>query len=58
MATKSIKSYYQEEFEVIKSRLRYYTQYGFSPELEPLVKALETAFNEIKRELDKIQSNG
>ncbi len=50
---KSIRQYYEEELAVIRGRLGFYTEWGYSPELEPLVKALEGAEEAIVRAMPK-----
>lgn len=50
----TIKDYYLAEMTAIKSRLDAYTDYGYTPELEPIVKALKKCYDSIKAEYQKI----
>lgn len=42
-----IIDYYNAELRRLDERISNYTEYGYSEELEPIVKALKKCFNEI-----------
>jgi len=50
---KLIEDYYKQELDVIESRLNIYNEYGYSPELKPLVDALYEARDKLKAECNK-----
>lgn len=52
---KQIKEYYQEEYNVLKERLDYYTEWGYTDELSPLVSILYDAVNAIKEKLSNLK---
>lgn len=49
-----LKDYYIAELSEIGRRLEAYMDYGYSPELEPIVKALKTCYDTLKKEFAKI----
>lgn len=51
-----LKDYYLAEMTAIKSRLDAYTDYGYTPELEPIVKALKKCYETLKEEYRKINN--
>ena len=49
-----LEDYYKAELVAIQQRINAYTDYGYAPELEPIVKALKKCYVEIKNEYLKI----
>lgn len=45
---KTLKDYAAEELRIVEERLRNYTEYGYSPFLEPVVDALRKCQRELK----------
>ena len=52
---KTIKQYYLEELNVIRERRKSFTEWGYAPELIPLVDILCEAEGAIKKELEKME---
>ena len=49
-----LKDYYIAELSAIRKRLDAYTEYGYSPELEPIVNALKKCYETLKEEYRKL----
>lgn len=45
---KTLKDYVAEELHIVEERLRHYTEYGYSPFLEPVVDALRKCKAELE----------
>lgn len=56
MAKRDIVDYYKRDIEKISHMLKEYTDYGYSPELAPLVEALSTCRKTLQEECDRIES--
>lgn len=56
MAIKKDRNYFEEELGVLNGRLNYYIRYGYSPSLEPLVKILAKAVDELTKEYKRVIS--
>lgn len=52
--TKEIEEYYWEAIDNLEEMIEPYREYGYSPELRPLVKALEKAKAELTDQLTSI----
>ena len=51
---KNIIDYYKEDMDRVDAMLREYTQYGYSPELHPIVEALSECYEKIKAEYKRL----
>lgn len=51
---KNTTDYYKEEMDNIQARLREYTEWGCSPELNPIVETLRECHEKLKAEYKKL----
>lgn len=49
-----IKDYYDAEILRVQERISAYCEYGYSPELEPIVKALKELENKLYKDMEAL----
>lgn len=50
----TIKEHYEAELTTINARLKHYTEWGYSPELRPIVVALKECRDKLTKAMEEL----